>query len=178
MVRGLEFEIPSTQRAEPSLHNRRLQQIVSSLMQQTEDTNVSYTDTAITIQSTLYNNSMTCVTLEVMCYISEMPKGVIHGLSGFLRDAQFGKVILFTKLWFTLFIVLESSIFEKIFKKIFFAGHKSFSWGNWYPCFWLLVISVLGFKARMDQSLECFFAYVPQIPQIHLWCYTCQPLDN
>ena len=27
-----------------------------------------------------------------------------------------------------------------------FGGHKSFLWGHWYPCFWLLV-TFLGFKA-------------------------------
>ena len=29
-------------------------------------------------------------------------------------------------------------------------GHKSFLWGHWYPCFGFLVMSALGFKARVD----------------------------
>ena len=39
-----------------------------------------------------------------------------------------------------------------------FGRHKSFSWGHWYPCFGLLVMSALGFKARVDFSLACFLA--------------------
>ena len=41
--------------------------------------------------------------------------------------------------------LLCSSFFKK---KIW--GHKSSSWGHWYPCFGLLVTSAMGFKARMD----------------------------
>ena len=44
------------------------------------------------------------------------------------------------------------------FLKIF-GGHMSFLWGHWYPCFGLLVMSALGFKARVD-SLACFLACV------------------
>ena len=33
----------------------------------------------------------------------------------------------------------------------------SFLWGHWYLCFGLLVMSALGFKARVD-SLACFLA--------------------
>ena len=55
------------------------------------------------------------------------------------------------------------------FKKII-GGYKSFSWGYWYPCFGLLVMSALGFKARVDP-----FCMLPCLcdPQIHLWCDTC-----
>ena len=38
-----------------------------------------------------------------------------------------------------------------------FGGHKSFSWGHWYPCFGLLVTSVLGFKARVYPFLPAFY---------------------
>ena len=31
-----------------------------------------------------------------------------------------------------------------------FEGHKSFSWGHWYPCFGLLVMSAPSSKARVD----------------------------
>ena len=41
-----------------------------------------------------------------------------------------------------------------------FGGHKSFSWGHWYPCFGLLVVSALGFKARVDAFFACFLACV------------------
>ena len=33
-----------------------------------------------------------------------------------------------------------------------------FLWGHLYPCFGLLVMSALGFKARVDPSLVCFLA--------------------
>ena len=42
----------------------------------------------------------------------------------------------------------------------------------------LLVTSALGFKARVDPSCACLCARVQRIPQIHLWCNTCQPLDG
>ena len=34
-----------------------------------------------------------------------------------------------------------------------FGGHESFLWGHWYPCFGLLVMSPLGFKARVGSAL-------------------------
>ena len=34
-----------------------------------------------------------------------------------------------------------------------FGGHESFLWGHWYPCFKLLVMSPLGFKARVGSAL-------------------------
>ena len=49
-----------------------------------------------------------------------------------------------------------------------FGGHNSFLWGHWYPCYGLLVMSALGFKARVDPSLVCFVSCVQWIPQIHL----------
>ena len=60
---------------------------------------------------------------------------------------------------------------EQFFKN-FSCPFLSFLWGHWYPCFTLLVTSALGFKARVDPSLVCFLAQ--RIPQIHLWCHTCQ----
>ena len=42
----------------------------------------------------------------------------------------------------------------------------------------LLVTSAKGFKARMDRLLACFVTWVQTIPQIHLWCNTCWPLDG
>ena len=51
----------------------------------------------------------------------------------------------------------------------FFGGHKSFSWGHWYPCFGLQVMSALGFKAKVGPF--CMFSRLCD-PQIHLWCDT------
>ena len=64
------------------------------------------------------------------------------------------------------------------FKKIF-GRHKPLLWGHWYLCFWLLVTSPLGFKARLD-SLICSWWRCTwcMSPEIHLWCDTCQPLDT
>ena len=46
-----------------------------------------------------------------------------------------------------------------------FGGHRSFLWGHWYPCFWLLVTSPLGFKARVGSLIHtwqrCNVIYVP-----------------
>ena len=54
----------------------------------------------------------------------------------------------------------------------------SFLWGHWYPIFGLLVTSDLCFKAKVDSLLACIIACSQWIPQIHLWCNTCQPLDG
>ena len=46
-------------------------------------------------------------------------------------------------------------------------------WGHWYPCFGLLVMSPLGFKARVGrliQTLQRHMWYT--FPEIHLWCDT------
>ena len=48
----------------------------------------------------------------------------------------------------------------------------SFFWGHWYPCFGFLVMSPLGFKARVGSALFTIFAeanvmYIPQnSPQV------------
>ena len=52
----------------------------------------------------------------------------------------------------------------------------SFLWGHWYPCFGLLVTSALGFKSQ--GGLACMLSCLRAIPQIHLWCDTCWPLDG
>ena len=48
---------------------------------------------------------------------------------------------------------------DTFFKKKF-GGHESFLCGHRYPCFVFLVMSVLGFKARVDFSFTCFLACV------------------
>ena len=42
--------------------------------------------------------------------------------------------------------------FSSFFKN-FFGGHESLLWGHWYPYFGLLVMSPLGFKARVGSAL-------------------------
>ena len=44
------------------------------------------------------------------------------------------------------------NVMHFFFLKIF-GGHESFLWGHWYPCFGLLVMSPLGFKARVGSAL-------------------------
>ena len=46
----------------------------------------------------------------------------------------------------------KSALFSFFKKK--FGGCMSFLWGQWYPCFGLLVMSSLGFKARAH-TLAC-----------------------
>ena len=59
-----------------------------------------------------------------------------------------------------------------------FLAHVLF-WGHWYPCFGFLVTSPLGFKARVGSVLFAFAEVnVMYVPEIYLWCYTCQPLDG
>ena len=60
------------------------------------------------------------------------------------------------KLWCPFFYIFRHYLWHfsqsdfHFFWKKYFGGHKSFSWGHWYPCFGLLVMSALGFKARVD----------------------------
>ena len=59
------------------------------------------------------------------------------------------------------------NIFYFIFFFKVFGGHMSFFWGHWYPCFGFLVMSPLGFKARVGSALFTIFAeanvmYIPQ----------------
>ena len=54
-------------------------------------------------------------------------------------------------------------------------------WGHWHPCFGILVMSPLGFKARVDSALFALSGGVCYtFPEIHLWYYTlptsCRPL--
>ena len=57
---------------------------------------------------------------------------------------------------------------ERFFFSIF-EGHKSFLWGHWYRCFGLLVTPPVGLKP----GAACYM-----LPDIHLWCNTCQPLGS
>ena len=61
---------------------------------------------------------------------------------------------------------VSRSNFLKIFFKSFWRTHVLF-WGHWYPCFGFLVMSHLGFKARVGSALFAIFAeanvmYIPQ----------------
>ena len=52
-------------------------------------------------------------------------------------------------------------------------------WGHWHPCLGFLVTSPLGFKARVCSALFAQSGGIRYMfPEIHFWCYTCQPLDS
>ena len=51
------------------------------------------------------------------------------------------------------------AIFFLFFFKIF-GGHESFLWGHWYPYFGLLVMSPLGFKARVGSLIRAVWRHV------------------
>ena len=59
-----------------------------------------------------------------------------------------------------------------------FERHQYLLWGYWYLYFGLLVMSVLGFKARVYPSLAWFVAFIQYILKIHLWCDSCWPPDG
>ena len=44
----------------------------------------------------------------------------------------------------------ETARCNRTLKKNILKGHKSFLWGHWYPCFGLLVMSAVSFKAKVD----------------------------
>ena len=60
-----------------------------------------------------------------------------------------------------------------------FGGHESFFWGDWYPCFGLLVKSPLDFKVRVGSVVCTWQRHTSySFPEIHLWCDTCWPLGR
>ena len=75
------------------------------------------------------------------------------------------------------FVPLRTLFFFLFFFKSFWRTHVLF-WGHWYPCFGFLVTSPLGFKARVGCLIRIAEANVMYVPEIHLWCYTCQPLGG
>ena len=77
----------------------------------------------------------------------------------------------------TTYFSVDKILFQKIFVYNFWRA-RVILWDHWYPCFGLLVMSALGFKARVDPSLACFIACVQWIPQINLWCNACWPPDG
>ena len=84
----------------------------------------------------------------------------------FCRSRKVGTPRELPLIVYYVFIMLE-------FFNLIFGGHESFLWDHWYPCFGLLVMSPLGFKARVS-SLICAWqrdmSYT--FPEIHLWCDT------
>ena len=54
------------------------------------------------------------------------------------------------KLRFSLFLTVKPTVEPSI---IFFGGHKSFLCVHWYPCFGLLLMSPLVFKARVGSLI-------------------------
>ena len=61
---------------------------------------------------------------------------------------------------FRIHVINVQFLWSQYLKRIFFfAGNQSFLWGHWYPCFGLLVTSVLGFKPRVD-TLACVLHYL------------------
>ena len=78
-------------------------------------------------------------------------------------------------IWFTVLVKL----LKLISLLVFFGGHKPFLWGHWYPCFGFPVKSPLGFKARGGSLIYTWQRHMNYIlPEIHLWCNTCQPLGS
>ena len=55
---------------------------------------------------------------------------------------------------------------------IIFGGHMSFLWG----LFWTSGDICPGFQSQV--GLACMLSCLHAIPQIHLWCDTCRPLDR
>ena len=51
----------------------------------------------------------------------------------------------------------------------FFGGHISFLWDHWYPCFGLLVMFPLGFKARVG----ALFSLGKGMHDVHSLRFTC-----
>ena len=75
----------------------------------------------------------------------------------FEKNCSFGWLLIITNIKNMNFqnLMLTCST-SKLDERCFFnfGGYKSFLWGHSCPCFWLLVISLLGFKARVDSLIR------------------------
>ena len=72
--------------------------------------------------------------------------------------------------WYS--IVLHSYRLHLVFFKMF-VGHKSFVWDHWYPCFGLVVMSPIGFKARVGSLIFAWERHLSYtFIEIYLWCDT------
>ena len=63
--------------------------------------------------------------------------------------------------------ISSATLADLFFFKKFLADTHVLFWGHWYPCFGFLVMSPLGFKARVGSALFAIFAeanvmYIPQ----------------
>ena len=66
---------------------------------------------------------------------------------------------------------------QTFFKK--FLADTCLFWGHWYPWFGFLVMSPLGFKARVGSALFALWKQMSfTFPKIQLWCYICWPLGG
>ena len=58
-------------------------------------------------------------------------------------------------------------------------ANQSFLWVHWFPCFRLLVMSPLGFKARVGSLICTWQRHMwHMFPEIYLWYDTCWPLGG
>ena len=75
---------------------------------------------------------------------------------------------------------LNSIALSKVFKFFtIFGGHKSFLCDYSCPFFWLLVMSPLGFKARVGSIIHPWWRCTCYtFAEVHLWCNTLSPLGN
>ena len=68
----------------------------------------------------------------------------------------------------------------QFFWVFFFLENTSpFLWGNWYPCFGILMMSPLCFKARVGSLICVYWRHTwYTFPEIYLWCNTCWSLGG
>ena len=90
------------------------------------------------------------------------------------------RLLLYELYFLSLFVPTSFFLYSYIifyFFKIFWRTHV-LSWGYWYPCFGLVVISPLGFKARVGSLIHTCRRCIICFPKIHLLCNTWQPLAD
>ena len=79
--------------------------------------------------------------------------------------------------FFSFIAICNHQVFFLILKKKMWTN--VLLWGHWYFSSELLVMSPLGFKTRVGRLIRtwqrCMWC---MIPEIHLWCDTCWPLDG
>ena len=83
------------------------------------------------------------------------------------------------RLWVSIHFISHFLKYIHAYFFLNFGRRQSFLWGHWYPCFGLLVMSPLGFKARVSRHIHPWqrcMCYT--FPKIHLWCDICWPLGD
>ena len=166
-----------------SVH-RTLHDILNSIWQYNFPENFLHYHTTIGSLFSYISLMISCIeTLSLLTFCSKLIN-LTPGMHRLQRGAS-AKVEENFPLWVSKFRNLAPGLENRYAREKFFFFFKFLEdmspilWGHWYLCFGLLVISPLGFKARVGSLIRTLWRHTfDNFPEIHLWCYTCQSLGS